>query len=98
MSYSETLAKHRRLSILRHLEKSADYTSNVSIITDVLNGVGVTSTRDQVVTDLTWLRDNGFVTYQASGDFIVAEVTSRGVEIALGRTTHPDIQRPSARR
>ncbi|MEL7167532.1 MAG: hypothetical protein AAGL96_18880, partial [Pseudomonadota bacterium] len=63
-----------------------------------LDGVGVTSSRDQVVTELTWLKDNGFVTYTENGGFVVAEVTARGVEIAQGRATHPDIQRPSARR
>jgi len=95
--YSDTLSKHRRLAILRHLEKSADYTSNVSILTDVLNGLGVSSSRDQVVTDLTWLKENGFVSYSEAGDFIVVSVTARGVEIALGRARHPEIQRPKPR-
>ena len=97
-TYLDTLRKHRRLAILRHLEACIDYTSNASILTDVLDGVGVTSSRDQVVTELAWLRENGFVSYVDEGDFIVVEATSRGVEIAKGRAMHPDIQRPSARR
>lgn len=98
MSYQDTLRRHRRLAILRHLEQCTDYTSNASILTDVLDGVGVTSSRDQVITELTWLQENGFVTLEDKGAFVIAEATSRGVEIARGRTTHPDIQRPSPRR
>ena len=95
MSYANTVRKHRRLAILRHLEACSDYTSNASILTDVLDGVGVGSTRDQVITELTWLNDNGFVTTSAKGDFVIATITQSGVEIALARGTHPDIQRPS---
>lgn len=97
-SYAETVRKHRRLAILRHLEACSDYTSNASILTDVLDGVGVTSSRDQVVTELAWLKDNGFVTYETTAGFIVVEATQSGVEIARGRSTHPEIQRPSARK
>ncbi len=95
--YHATLSKHRRLAILRHLEACTDYTSNASILVDVLDGVGVTSSRDQVVTDLSWLKENGFVSYTETGAFVVVEATSRGVEIARGRATHPGIQRPSPR-
>lgn len=98
MSYTATLRKHRRLAILRHLEKCADYTSNASILTDVLDGVGVTSSRDQVITELAWLKENDFVSYEDGGDFIVVEATARGVEIATGRAMHPEIQRPKPRR
>ncbi|PCH70271.1 MAG: hypothetical protein COC12_08430 [Rhodobacteraceae bacterium] len=97
MSYAETLRRHRRLAILRHLEGCMDYTSNASILVDVLDGVGVTSSRDQVVTELAWLKENGFISYEDRVDFIVAEATRRGVEIARGIATHPDIQRPGPR-
>lgn len=97
MSYNDTLRKHRRLAILRHLEGCMDYTSNASILVDVLDGVGVTSSRDQVVTELAWLKDNGFVNYEDRAEFIIAEATRRGVEIARGQSAHPEIQRPSPR-
>lgn len=97
MSYNNTIRKHRRLAILRHLEGCNDYTSNASILVDVLDGVGVTSSRDQVITELAWLKDNGFVTYEDRAEFIIAEATRRGVEIARGQAAHPEIQRPSPR-
>ena len=97
MSYSKTVSKHRRLAILRHLQGCTDYTSNASILTDVLGGVGVKSSRSQVITELSWLNENGFVKYEEAGDFIVVEATADGVDIALGHSTHLEIQRPSPR-
>ncbi len=95
--YTQTLRRHRRLAILRHLEGCADYTSNASILADVLAGVGLPSSRAQVVTELAWLRENGFVSYDDRADFIVVEATQAGVEIARGMSRHPEIQRPRAR-
>ncbi len=94
--YAETLRKHRRLAILRHLEALPEYTSNASILQDVLAGVGLPSTRDQVTTEIAWLREQGFVTTQGEA-FMVVTATARGAEIARGIATHPDVQRPSPR-
>ena len=92
-------SRHRRLAILRFLEVSAAYTSNVSILTDVLNSdhIGINTTRDQTATELAWLAETGFVTLSGRDDFRVATATARGIEIALGRATHPEIQRPGPR-
>jgi hypothetical protein len=98
--YAATLQRHRRLAILRFLEASPTFTSNVSILTDVLNSdsIGIDTSRDQTTTELAWLAEQGFVTLAGNPDFQVATATARGVDIALGRATHPDIQRPSPRR
>ncbi|MCL4065911.1 ArsR family transcriptional regulator [Pseudomonas sp. GX19020] len=92
-------SRHRRIAILRFLEESPGYTSNVSILTDVLNSnhIGISTTRDQTVTELNWLSENGFVSLGGRDDFRVATATSRGVEVAMGRATHPEIQRPGPR-
>lgn len=96
--YSDLVRKHRRIAILRHLEACAEYTSNASILQSVLEGVGVPSTRAQVVTELAWLKENGMVDYDDRADFLVVLSTQRGVEIARGLASHPEIQRPSPRR
>lgn len=97
--YGATLRRHRRLAILRFLERSPTYTSNVSILTDVLNShdIGIDTSRAQTTTELAWLAENGFVTLAGQPEFRVATATAHGVDIALGRATHPDIQRPSPR-
>ncbi len=95
--YAESLRRHRRLAILRHLEACSEYTSNASILTDVLRGLGVTSTRSQVITELVWLRENGLITTIDQGEFVVATATQAGVEIAQGVSVHPEVQRPRPR-
>jgi hypothetical protein len=96
--YGELVRRHRRLAILKHLEACAEYTSNGSILQSVLIGVGVPSTRDQVITELAWLREQGFVAYEDRADFIVVTATARGCELARGLATHPEVQRPGPRR
>lgn len=93
--YLKTINRHRRLAILRHLEAIPEYTGNASILQDVLRGLGLTSSRDQIVTELAWLREQGFVAFDPAADFVVVTATARGVDIARGLATHPDIQRPS---
>lgn len=95
--YAETIRQHRRLAILRHLEAVPDYTSNASILQSVLRGVGLPSTADQVVTELSWLREQGFAEFEGSAEFLVVTATRRGVEIARGMATHQDVQRPRPR-
>jgi len=95
--YGETLRRHRRIAILRHLEAIPEYTGNASILQDVLRGLGLPSSRDQVITELAWLKEQGLVTYDEA-DFLVVTATARGVDIARGLATHPDIQRPNPRR
>lgn len=92
----DTIRKHRRLCILRALKDAALYTSNASILQDMCVGFGVPTSRAQMVTELAWLKDIGFVTYDDREDFLVVTATHDGVEIALGRMVHPEIQRPRA--
>lgn len=93
--YMKTLNKHRRLAILRHLAEIPEYTGNASILQDVLMGLGLSASRAQIVTELSWLRENGLVEFDPNADFVVVTATVRGVEIARGLATHPEIQRPS---
>lgn len=62
MSYAEELQQHARLAILRMLEDAPRYTSNVSIMTDLLPRFGISYSRDQVVTELAWLSEQGMLT------------------------------------
>ncbi len=95
--YAQTLRRHQRLAILRHLEAIPEYTGNASILQDVLRGLGLPVTRDQITSELVWLREQGFVAFDGMSDFLVVTATSRGIEIARGQSTHPEVQRPSPR-
>jgi hypothetical protein len=93
--YGQMIRKHRRLAILRFLKDCDGYAANSSILRDVLNGVGVSSTADQVTTELAWLREQGMISLDDLGSLMLATATTRGVEIAQGLASHPDIQHPS---
>jgi len=93
-NYANTLSKHRRLTILKFLSDSPEYTSNASILVEVCNGFGVTSSRDQVSGDLIWLAENGLILRADNGGFIIATATTRGVEVAQGIARHDGVQRP----
>lgn len=92
--YASTLSKHRRLTILKFLSDSPGYTSNASILVEVCNQFGVTSTRDQVAGEIAWLREQDMALFEDHGDFIVVTATGRGVEIAQGKARHDGVQRP----
>lgn len=95
--YAADRQKHVRLAILRHLEASTEYTSNTSILGDVLRGVGLPSTRDQVAGECAWLAEQGFAVVTGNGDFAVVRASGRGVELAQGLASHPGVQRPRPR-
>jgi hypothetical protein len=92
--YAALVRKHARITILRFLEGAPKYTSNASMLSAMLPKAGVNFTRDQTVTELEWLREQGFVNLETYGGIVVAIATLRGVEIAQGVATHPEIQRP----
>lgn len=94
-AYQEHQSRHRRLSVLRILADSAEYRCNDSLITTLVNEFGIVSTRDQVRSELAWLRDHGFVSLKEPGGVTVATMTEAGGEIAAGRRTDPGIAKPS---
>lgn len=96
MSYEKTVAKHRRLTILKFLSDSPEYTSNGSILYQVCNQFGVSSTHDQIAGELAWLKEQSMVVIEDHGSVVVVEATQRGVDIAAGRARHDGVQRPRA--
>lgn len=94
MSYADELREHARISILRMLEDAPKYTSNVSMMTDLLRRYGIHYSRDQVAGEVTWLKEQGLVTSEGMGGFIVVTATMRGVEAAQGIVVIPGVQRP----
>lgn len=92
-----TQTEHRRLAILRHLDLLPQFASNASIIRDVLAGVGIATTEDQLRTALAWLQEQEFVKLMHRDDITIAEITSRGGEVARGEAIVPGIARPTRR-
>ena len=97
--YLETLREHARIAILRMLEEAPKYTSNVAMITALLQDFGIGFTRDQVIGEGAWLEEQGLVTRNelASG-LVVITATQRGLDVAQGTVRHPGVQRPAPKR
>ena len=82
--YGTTLRKHRRQAILRFLKECDGYGANSSIPYRIMNAKGL-------------MREQGLITLADLGGLLLATATTRGVEVAQGIASHPDVQRPSPR-
>jgi hypothetical protein len=98
MSYSHLVRRDRRRDILAFLDDCAEYTSNGDVILGVLNGLGIGTTRDQLLGELAWLAEQGLVTLDETAGFSVVTLLQRGVEVARGIARHPEVSRPRPRR
>ncbi|KAF0674378.1 VpaChn25_0724 family phage protein, partial [Profundibacterium mesophilum] len=81
-----TMSEHRRLAI-----PSSGYTSNASILGDVVRGVGVASSEDQMRAALAWLKEADLIELSDLGHVVIATATPRGAEVALGEVIHPGV-------
>lgn len=93
-SYAQRVEEHRRLAILRMLSNMPGYRANDSILTDAVDSVGVSSSRDQVRTSIDWLAEQGLVTVEAPASLKIVTVTQRGADVAKGRARVTGVQVP----
>ena len=97
MSFSDLVTEDIRLVILRTLAETNGYSCNESIIHSILAKFGHKCSRDQVKTQLAWLREQGLVTLDEVVDIYVATITDRGIDVASGCATVPGVKRPRPR-
>lgn len=93
-NFRETHNRHVRLSMLRFLADDPDYRLNASLLGDALDDVGLGISRDQVVSQLEWLDEQGLVTLDKQSKWIVVTLTERGHDVARGRIAVEGVQRP----
>lgn len=98
MSFEQHLREHRRLVILRCLAEIAVQRTNTSVLIDGCNHFGINSTRDEVRTDVAWLREQGLVrTEDLTTAVQLVILTERGADVAEGRAIVPGVRRPTPR-
>lgn len=96
MNYSAHFARHVRLAILRLLHEAPGYALNSSILTDAVAALGLVASRDQVRGEIAWLAEQGLATSEElTGGMMVATLTERGGDVAIGRAHVPGVQRPT---
>lgn len=95
-SFYDFTMGHARLAILRSLAEAPSHTANDSVLSMVMEQLGLPVTRDQLRTQLGWLEEQGLVRLSRPTDaLIVAGLRERGADVATGRAHVEGIQRPS---
>lgn len=94
MSYSALIAAHQRLEILSALEQDPDYSHNEFILQSILRHRGHSLSTDTMRVHLRWLEEQGLVKIDESSGVLVAALTRRGEDVALGHSRVPGIARP----
>lgn len=99
MSFSDVITADMRLVMLRFLmESDGDYRLNSSILHKLLDmKAGYTTPRDKMVTELFWLKEQGYIELEESGSIYIATLTNRGLDVASGRARVNGVARPSPR-
>ena len=97
MSFENSLKEEMRLVLLRLLNELPSYRGNSSTLHSGLNHWGLSFSRDQVKTELHWLKEQGCIEIELNNpDVLMVKLSERGQEVVESRTRIPGIKRPSA--
>lgn len=84
--FNKLLTESIRLALLQALEQDPGYSHNENILQMILASVGHDVSADRVRTELRWLEEQGLLAITTVGELLIAKVTQRGVDVALGRS------------
>lgn len=93
--YAKVLAAAERLTLLQVLEQDSDYAHNEGVLSSLLEALGQAVSRDKLRTHLYWLQEQGLIEIKDVAGVLVAKLSARGADVALGRTLVPGVKRPS---
>ena len=97
MSFENHLKEEMRLVLLRLLNEMPSYRGNSSTLHSGLNHWGFGFSRDQVKTELYWLKEQGCIVIEMDNPAVlVVKLTERGQDYVEGRARIHGIKRPSA--
>ncbi|KAF0674377.1 VpaChn25_0724 family phage protein [Profundibacterium mesophilum] len=87
-------AEMRRLHVLRYLAAAGGYEASASVLRLHCARIGLPTTGDQLVADLSWLEQAQLTTLRSYGTDTIARLTSAGRDVAEGTQYHPGVMRP----
>ena len=99
-TFADRLREDRRLVVLRLLEEQPQFCLNSSNVHMGLQHLKVPARRDDVITDIHWLRDQGLVVLEEVPDvtsLYLVTLTSRGHDVATGAARVPGVSHPHPR-
>lgn len=94
MALQDLMTEHQRLVVLRLLNEVSGFELNESILQDGLARYGLTISRDALRTQLYWLAEQQYIKLETVGQTLLASLTQRGLDVALGHAFVPGIKRP----
>jgi Fe2+ or Zn2+ uptake regulation protein len=95
-SFYDFTMGHARLAVLRALVEAPQHTLNDSVLSSLMEQLGLPVTRDQLRGQLRWLEEQGLLTLvRPTETLVVAKLRERGAEVATGRSHIDGIQRPA---
>jgi hypothetical protein len=96
MSFAELQNQHTRAIILRLLTKRPGYQANDSLLSSMLADAGQPLSHDVLRSQLAWLAEQGLITTKTLMEtMLVASLTTRGQDVALGLALVPGVKRPA---
>ncbi|CAG0909845.1 unnamed protein product, partial [Darwinula stevensoni] len=75
----------RRLVLLRVLEQSSGYAANAYVLMSMLDSTGHRASHEELDADLVWLQAQGLIVLESVADVVIATITRKGVDVALGK-------------
>jgi hypothetical protein len=96
MNFENHLKEEMRLVMLRLLNELPSYRGNSSTLHGGLIRIGLSFSRDQVKTELFWLKEQGCIEIEMETPVLVVKLTERGQDVVENRARISGIQRPSA--
>lgn len=90
---AQRLQEERRGAILLALEEAPGYRANERLLHDFVEELGLRCSRDQIRTDMSWLKDQGLIRIQEVARVMIAEITQGGMDarkVAVPGVARPD--------
>lgn len=94
--FADYIQEDMRLVILRILNDMPSYTANSSVLYGVLPRYGHNPSRDQVKSEIRWMEEMRLVEVEIVSDLLVAKISERGADVAMGRAVVPGVKKPGA--
>lgn len=93
-AFAQHVGADRRLMILTTLQLCGGYKMNEHALYEFLNEQQYSVSKDQLMTDLTWLAEQGLITFDQVAGVHLATLTQRGLDVQAGRARVPGVARP----
>lgn len=95
MGYSRVVTEDQRLRVLQMLAQDPEGSHNADVLRSGLAAAGherLSARRVRAL--LEWLSGEGLVATEDIGSLVVARITERGEDVALGGSRHPGVAKP----